>query len=45
MGGIEGADHRAESLRALSLSLTAEEINAIDEAVATGTILDGLART
>jgi len=45
LGGVPGADHRRDSLRALALELTAQEKAAIDAAVARGRMLDGLART
>ena len=39
-----GSEHRRETLAALSLDLTTAEIALIDEALARGTISDGLAR-
>ena len=45
LGGVMGADHRRDSLRALALQLAPEERAAIDAAVAEGVVLDGLART
>ena len=38
-------DHRRDSLQALQLRLSAADVEAIEEAVALGTVLDGLART
>ena len=45
LGGVQSADHRSDSLQALALKLAPQEVGAIEQAVATGAVLDGLART
>jgi len=45
LGGVMGADHRRDSLRALALILTPEEKALIERQVRAGVVLDGLART
>jgi diketogulonate reductase-like aldo/keto reductase len=45
LGGVLGADHRRDSLQALALKLAPHEVEAIEQAVAAGAMLDGLART
>ena len=40
-----GTHHKLDSLRALTLTLTPSEVALIDDAVAAGSVLDGLSRT
>jgi hypothetical protein len=51
LGGVLGADHRRDSLQPAALqsaraqAVAPHEVKAIEQAVAAGAMLDGLART